>query len=881
MLKNRFIAGILAMMMLLCFNGFCVSANTSVSSRVLLDLQGFGIVSGDENGELNLQENVTRAEFCKMVAIMINGSIMHGLFEDRFADVGDAHWASAYINMMAAYGLINGIDKNNFNPDGSITYEQAMKVLVIALGYESRAEAAGGYPDGYKTIGIDLEIGKNVSGKSNQPLIRADVMTMIYNCLDVRLPEPILDQSGGYVIGNETYRTILSGNATEGFRKLTGIVTANYDSYIGNPNSEIEPGQIEFFGALVNIGNTDAYSLLGQEVSIYVRYDDNTNRYTATSAAPTVQNTVIAVNFDEISSINAQKIIYEHNGKNETYNMDGAVFVYNGVPARFDDIKEKLNDGSLTLISNDGDRNIDVVLIESYISGIIESASAEHEYITFKGQGPDGYKRVYASSDYEDDYYTRICNAAGEVITLDDLPEDSALSLFFDNSGTLKMVKSCADEIEGTVEQIEDAARSVLTIDGKEYEIENSIDITGMLGKYVSGKLNFEGKIAQIEIVNTDRKFGVIVAAAAKSGISGDVQVKMLLPNALAEQEEENEDPTADVTKALVARNKEVAVMDVADSLKINDDKYRGSDVLTAVQREIRNTGKGYLVVEYTVNSENKIRSIKEPEEIGTMTTKTYNSKEKTFGKTVEGSAFGINENTLSICVPRNTISSDDDYLAYISMSNGRSYRVSAFEYNDNTYCADLIVINETMTYETAGSITKASKAGLVMQTKVLTENDTRQIVLLTESGETTVTVSDHTGSTADFSDLKRGDLIYYSIDSAGYMDGFSLIASSSPLPETGTYSGDSAAYIGYVSGMRYNEVSNSLNCWVDTLEFVDDAGNTNTFEIRKTSTPPIYIYDTQTRTAEQATTADLLREHERVIVAASGQNVRAVLLIV
>ncbi len=867
--------------MLAGLGGFCASAEASFSSEVLLDLQGFGIVHGDENGNLNLEDGVTRAEFCKMVAVMISGGYVPSGFDARFADVGKDHWAYDYINMAAAYGLISGTDKYSFTPDSGITFEQAMKVLVNALGYENMAEAAGGYPAGYTVTGISLGINKNVSASGSEPLVRADVMTMIYNCLDVCLMEAVLNQPGDYIIGSDTYRAILSGTGERGIMELTGVVTANYHSYIGTPNADIEPNQIELFGTLIDVGNTTAYDLLGQEVSAFVSYGKSKTSYVLASVMPTTQNTVIRLSLDDIESMTSGEIVYDKDGEEEVAALDSAVFVYNGSPARLSDIKPKLGAGSATLISNDGNKSIDVVIIESYTSGVAESVDAEHEYITLRGQGIGGLKKIFASTDYENDYYTQILNQDGESVGLDAFSADDVLSLFVDNDGTVKKIVGCNAQAEGTVDEF-DASRFVITIDGNEYKAEKQLDFGSLLGKDVTAWLNFDGRIAQIEEKKGERNFGVIVGVTSKGGMSEKVMVKMLLPNPLAEQVEENEDPTADVTKALVARNSEVAVLDVAESFRINNERYGVGEIYAAISRAIRNTGKGYLAVEYTLNSDGELRSVKDPEEIGTMTTKTYNSKEKTFGKTIEGSAFGINENTLSVCVPRNDISSDNDYLAYISMSNGRSYRVSAFEYNESTYCADFIVVNETMTYETTGSITKASKAGVVLEVKNILDDDVfTRVVMLTENGKEEFTVSDHTGSTADFSSLKKGDLIYYSLDSANFMDGFSLISHSNPLPETGAVSGDNAVYVGYVDCVKYNVVSNSLNCWVDTLHFVDDAGNTNTFDIRKTSTPPIYIYDSQAKLAERATTSDLLRAHKRVVVAISGQTVRAVLLIV
>lgn len=54
-----------------------------------------------------------------------------------YADVADTHWAYEYVKYLSEKGIINGDENGNFNPDDEITREQFVKMLVGAVGIDS------------------------------------------------------------------------------------------------------------------------------------------------------------------------------------------------------------------------------------------------------------------------------------------------------------------------------------------------------------------------------------------------------------------------------------------------------------------------------------------------------------------------------------------------------------------------------------------------------------------------------------------------------------------------------------------------------------------------------------------------------------------------
>ena len=79
-----------------------------------------------------------------------------------FSDVEASSWGAGAAETAAAMGLINGYDDGRFGPNDSVTMNQAIKIMVCALGYREAAERQGDYPIGYLSVASGLGIMKNL-----------------------------------------------------------------------------------------------------------------------------------------------------------------------------------------------------------------------------------------------------------------------------------------------------------------------------------------------------------------------------------------------------------------------------------------------------------------------------------------------------------------------------------------------------------------------------------------------------------------------------------------------------------------------------------------------------------------------------------------------
>mgnify|MGYP006431413651 CR=1 FL=1 len=114
-----------------------------------------GVISGYSDNTFRKNKLVTRSEFSKMLSILKNTEkTTKGNM--NFSDVSTSHWAYEYIKKLYNEGIINGISKTTFDPEGKINYKQAIKMIIIAFGYKNEAEEFGAYPNGYLKIAKGL-----------------------------------------------------------------------------------------------------------------------------------------------------------------------------------------------------------------------------------------------------------------------------------------------------------------------------------------------------------------------------------------------------------------------------------------------------------------------------------------------------------------------------------------------------------------------------------------------------------------------------------------------------------------------------------------------------------------------------------------------------
>lgn len=156
----------------------------SVDDETLEVIRVLGIMNGDENGNLNLDKKVTRAEFVKMLicASTYKDKVPAISYYSPYSDVPFTHWSAGYVQLAVEQGWVNGYTDGTFRPDNTITLEEAITLILSILGYTSE-DIIGTYPYGQLALYSSLGLDKNITAKQGTQLSRQDCVYLFYNML--------------------------------------------------------------------------------------------------------------------------------------------------------------------------------------------------------------------------------------------------------------------------------------------------------------------------------------------------------------------------------------------------------------------------------------------------------------------------------------------------------------------------------------------------------------------------------------------------------------------------------------------------------------------------------------------------------------------------
>lgn len=88
-----------------------------------------GIINGKTEHLFEPDATMTRAEFA---AIVVNSLGLEAKVNDKFMDVTADDWFSSYVGTANSYGIVNGTSATTFNPNGTITRQEAAAMVARA-----------------------------------------------------------------------------------------------------------------------------------------------------------------------------------------------------------------------------------------------------------------------------------------------------------------------------------------------------------------------------------------------------------------------------------------------------------------------------------------------------------------------------------------------------------------------------------------------------------------------------------------------------------------------------------------------------------------------------------------------------------------------------
>ncbi|MBR2883548.1 MAG: WG repeat-containing protein [Clostridia bacterium] len=176
------------------------SYTTELYIKEINFLKEKGIIIGDTDGELNLYNTVTRAEFLTMLSRAFEWDITeeHALFKDI-----EKHWAKNIVMKAHRLGIIKGYTDNTVKPDQTITYEEMLTMALRGMGVSDSDITRGKSVFALSRYAKLLPSHTTLS--NNESVLRNKACLVIYNLLNTDITgEDIKNYTpqGEYLLGN-------------------------------------------------------------------------------------------------------------------------------------------------------------------------------------------------------------------------------------------------------------------------------------------------------------------------------------------------------------------------------------------------------------------------------------------------------------------------------------------------------------------------------------------------------------------------------------------------------------------------------------------------------------------------------------------------------
>ncbi len=889
---KRQIACITAIIVVLC--SVYLPAGATTMDKGQFEMVALGLVEADETGAIAWDSGFTRAELAYRI-LKILGYEPYNLKYD-FSDVTSDTAYSKYISGIAMLGIMNGNGNGEFRPDAYVTVPEAAKTFAVTLGYAHQMQGLS-YPAGVLSFCAKLGLlnGIPVDGV----LTNSGFASMLANAMDVELIDATFHSSGNQTFYKSgTLRESLFGQTGSKQFSGKGILEANEYAFIDAPYSGIDKGQIVVDGVLYYTNNRKSFDYLGMEV-YYFGYTDEGGKHYITSVMPTKENQVIsfeAENFISYSESARQIDYYEDVNRKKSATLSNVSSIVKNFDTVLIPTKELFNitSGNFTLIDNDHNGQIDVVIIESYEHALVDRI--QEDMIVFNENFKiNGGAALNLSEKSNKSYILRTVD--GEIATIDMLGENSVISALSNRTkNKTAVVISDKAVVQGTVASIN---KDKITVGENTYKILVTAGTPEFNTEY-DFYLNFKNEIVWFEKSTQENTEKYCYVSGVKEE-TFESTVK-LITSKQVDFGTRYDDTDIDNTKTestLICENGEIITVKLADKFFLNGTKSTAAALKATLNR-------GVCVFRYKLNAEGELTRLDVPEvrivdsglyiENGTLPNLriTYNLNDRMFGSGVAGMkrAFAIDEHTQVLCVDRDA--SDEDIMTRFRIDSKTAaiksgFNALGYDYNPLTKKCGLLVISEDMNAETTEiarpAMTEKSFPSICVLNDKLTvvENDETRLILkfVEKDGEKELMVAKHNTDAVN-SKVRVGDLFVYTTNLYDEISDVYDVENINNLTYelTGSNTDDDITYTyGDIIDIKYNEID-GYNNYLSTNLILDDSGYEKVYQVANRNLPPVYIW---TRNgAEFAELKDIfIGDNTYIIRKASGKQYVIAIVIV
>ena len=764
--------------------------STASYAQAVQELSALDVISGYDDGTFGPDKLVTRAEITKMIvdALAERSSAEASTESTKFADVSADHWAKGYINQGVADGFIAGMSDTEFDPDANVTYVQAQKMLVSAIGYETFAQGQGGWPTGYKTYAASLDITKGISGiKDSTELTRAQVAQMIDNAMDA----PLCVIAGWKPEWNGTQTPNLEVRDGKEGRAYETLFTEKHDAYkvyglvtetskTGSVDNDKVTFQVEkadnFDDEEVKadspvsedmyIGDSKADNYLRTYSQALIQKNDD-DEFTILSIAAAAANksvTVASEDFDENKSTDEALYFFpagttKGSTKYQLDTTNGVTIYINGVEssksiAELRDYLDKNETASVTLQketetgSTSTSAKYNTIMVSSYVTAIVDEVidKTNETSVNFDTYSSGIQAKMTVNKD--DDNYTYSFKLDGKDIEAKDLQPNDVLNIAYDTTGSFREssfydVIVTRNVVDGVKCTSRNDSKGEYTIGGTKYKAAEGMDIDVETSTEYSLYLDHFGRIAKADENSVSKNYGVLKNIYKKAG--GDYMAQIITKKGTEEEYKVDSDNVKAYKSYLVKSDADGAVY---DSTNKKTDAYPKQ------------------VVEYSVSTSSNKITIKNG---GVIAPTAADAEYKESGNKI-GSVKMADS---TVILDLSEVDTKDSYSVVSSLNDGSNYVAYGYDKSksDNTYRFVIITEGTSSVFnsETQLAIFNGSevidKDGDKTAYNLVVNGEEKQFVL-----DDDVVITGNAGKTVAEDAFDEGDVLVYATNSEGYI---------------------------------------------------------------------------------------------------------------
>ena len=788
--------------------------STASYAQAVQELSALDVISGYDDGTFGPDKLVTRAEITKMIvdALAERSSAEASTESTKFADVSADHWAKGYINQGVANGFIAGMSDTEFDPDANVTYVQAQKMLVSAIGYETYAQAQGGWPTGYKTYAASLDITKGISGITDSTeLTRAQVAQMIDNAMDAPLcviaswktewngsKTPNLEVRDGKE--GRAYETLFTekhdaykvyGRVTETSKTGsvdTDKVTFQVEKADNFDDEEVKADSPVSEDMYIGDSKADNYLRTYSQALIQKNDDDEFTILSIAAAAANKSVTVASEDFDENKSTDEALYFFpagttKGSTKYQLDTTNGVTIYINGVEssksiAELRDYLDKNETASVTLQketetgSTSTSAKYNTIMVSSYVTAIVDEVidKTNETSVNFDTYSSGIQAKMTVNKD--DDNYTYSFKLDGKDIEAKDLQQNDVLNISYDTTGSFKdssfydviVTRNVVDGVKCT--SINDS-KGEYTIGGTKYKAAEGMDIDVETSTEYSLYLDHFGRIAKADENSVSKNYGVLKNIYKKAG--GDYMAQIITKKGTEEEYKVDSDKVneyATYLKYATFYSDAKKENKIDTTTKDWQSKVVAFDAPEYSTSQPKSVAYPTQVVEYSVSSSSNKITIKS---VYNDPTSAVDTEYKESGNKI-GSVKMADS---TVILDLSEVDTKDSYSVVSSLNDGSPYTAYGYDKSksDNTYRFVIITKGTSSVFnsETQLAIFNGSEVvdddGDKTAYNLVVNGKEKQFIL-----DDDVVITGNAGKTVAEDAFDEGDVLVYATNSEGYI---------------------------------------------------------------------------------------------------------------